>query len=202
MTLLFIYNNENGELFCSQEYDGGEIPKNGTLKQPPETKENETVVFKEGEWHILKDYRFTHKMKKEIDGKLEIKNIEELGEIPDDWELITLAEAETLEEQIRIAGLFMTKYDFYKYVLLPNGLNYNDLLSALSTNIEMRAAWDLCQNVFRGDPLLNKYIKNFITITDEQLNEIFKEHGSEIAKKDETIEDLNTLQGSTGQASL
>jgi len=202
MTELFIYNEENGELFCSQKYDGGEIPTNGTLKIPPETKENETPIFKNGEWVVLKDYRFTHKMKKQTSDGVEVKNIDELGDIPEDWELITLAEAEVLEKQIKIGGLSMTKLDFYKYVLLPGGVNYNDLLGVLASNMELKATWDLCSRVFRGDSFLNEYIKQYITITDEQLDEIFQEHGSEIAKKDETIENLNTLQGSTGQASF
>lgn len=181
MTELFIYNEENGELFCSQKYDGGEIPPNGTLKIPPETKENETPIFKNGEWVVLRDYRFTHKMKKQAGTEVEIKNIEELGDIPEGWELITIAEAEVIEEKKQIAGLFMTKYDFYKYVLQPGGVDYETLMSALNSNMEMKAAWDLCGNVYRGDPLLNQYIKDFVTITDEQLDEIFKTYGS--AKK-------------------
>ena len=159
MTLLFIYNNESGELFCSQEYNGKEIPENGTLKIPPETKENETVVFKNDEWTIEKDYRFTHKMKKENNGKIEVKNIIELGEIPDDWELITVAEAEILEEKIKIAGLSMTKLDFYKYVLLPGGVDYDNLLAVLASNMALKATWDLCSRVYRGDSFLNQYIK-------------------------------------------
>ena len=61
MKELYIYNEDSGELFCSQKYDGGEIPSNGTLEIPPECGENETVVFNDG-WKIVKDYRFTHKI--------------------------------------------------------------------------------------------------------------------------------------------
>lgn len=189
MKQLFIYNEENGELFCSQDYNGGEIPKNGTLEVPPKTKENETVVFKDGAWVIMKDYRFTHRM---IDSENNLEFITELGNIPEGWNLITNAEAEVIEEQKRIAGLFMTKYDFYKYVLLPNGVNYETLMSVLSQSMEMKAAWDLCANVYRGDPLLNEHIKDFITITDEQLDEIFETYGT--SNEEPNAEAITQLQ--------
>lgn len=175
MKELFIYNEENGELFCSQKYDGGEVPPNGTLKIPPKTNENETTIFKDGEWVVLKDYRFTHRM---IDADNNIKFIEELGDIPEGWELITNEQAEELEKRKKLNSLSMTKLDFYKFVLQPHGVDYETLLSILNQNIEMKAVWDLCSRVFRGDNTLCENISTFVpALTSEILDEIFEEHG-------------------------
>ena len=176
MNELFIYNAESGELFCSQKYDGGEIPENATLKIPPSTKENETPVFKNGEWIILKDYRFTHRM---IDSDNNLEYITELGDIPEGWELITNEQAEEFEKRKKLNSLSMTKLDFYKFALQPNGVSYETLLSILNENIEMKAVWDLCSRVFRGDNTLCENITNLVPgLTDDILDNIFEEHGS------------------------
>ena len=102
-------------------------------------------------------------------------------EIEGYWE--QKAEAEEAQRQAeleRIGRLKMTKYDFFKYVLQPNGITYAQLEQALATNAEAKTAWDLCNHVFRGDETLNAYIKTVIpTITDEALTEIFKQYGIE-----------------------
>ena len=100
-------------------------------------------------------------------------------EIEGYWE--QKAEAEEAQRQAeleRIGKLKMTKYDFYKYVLQPNGITYAQLEDILSYSTEAKVAWDLCNHVFRGDTTLNAYIKTVIpTITDEVLTEIFIEKG-------------------------
>ena len=100
-------------------------------------------------------------------------------EIEGYWE--QKAEAEEAQKQAeleRIGKLKMTKYDFYKYIVKPYGLTYAQLEQMVSVNDEVKAAWDLCNHVFRGDTTLNAYIKTVIpTITDEALTEIFIEKG-------------------------
>ena len=102
-------------------------------------------------------------------------------EIEGYWE--QKAEAEEAQRQAeleRIGKLKMTKYDFYKYVLQPNGITYAQLEQALATNTEAKTAWDLCNHVFRGDTTLNAYIKTVIPmITDKALTEIFEQYGIE-----------------------
>ena len=81
-------------------------------------------------------------------------------------------------EQIRIAKLHMTKYDFLKYVLKPNGITYPMLLQVISASEEMSEAWDLCQYVYRGDETLNKFIFEQIpNITPADLTAIFEQYG-------------------------
>lgn len=178
MQLIYFFNVENGELFCSKKYEGEEIPANATLDVPPETKDLETVIFEDG-WKIKKDYRFTHKMLKKDGVKYIIENIEELGDIPEDYELITNEQAQEYIKRNEINALFMTKLDFYKYVLLPGRVDYATLTAELNKNMELKAVWDLCKNIFRGDEFLNKYIKNYIPdVTDETLDEVFIKYGS------------------------
>ena len=102
-------------------------------------------------------------------------------EIEGYWEQKEEAEeAQRQAELERIGKLKMTKYDFYKYVLQPNGITYAQLEQALANNIEAKPAWNLCNHVFRGDETLNEYIKTVIpTITDEVLTEIFEQYGIE-----------------------
>lgn len=178
MELIYFFNETNGELFCSQKYEGENIPANATLEEPPKTKDNETVVFEDGGWVIKKDYRFTHKMLKIEANKYLIFDINELGEIPAGYELITNEQAEEKAKRNEINSLYMTKLDFYKFVLQPGGLDYATLTAELEKNMELKAVWDLCKNIFRGDDFLNQYIKNYIPdITDEALDAVFIEHG-------------------------
>lgn len=154
------------------------MPDNATTIAPPEVNENEARIFdtEHLEWVVYPDYRFTHRMKKED----VIEVIEEVGDIPSGYELITIEEAEELEEKKRIAKLGISKLEFYNYILKPNGIDYAQLLNILNNEMELAAAWDLCTGVYRGDEFLNQYIKEFIpAITDEFLDEIYKKYGKE-----------------------
>lgn len=79
------------------------------------------------------------------------------------------------EEEYRISMLNMTKLDFYKKVLQPNGIDYDKLQQILHTSDEMNASWQLCSRVYRGDKILIGAVKKFIpSITDEELTKIFE----------------------------
>ncbi len=83
-------------------------------------------------------------------------------------------------EQKRIGKLYMTKYDFYKYIVAPNSITYDQLEEIINSNSDIKAAWNLCGNVYRGDKTLCENIKNFIpTMSDELLTAIFKEFGTQ-----------------------
>ena len=84
------------------------------------------------------------------------------------------------KEQERIAKLHMTKYDFFKYVLEPNGITFAALQEVLATNDALNAAFTLCNHVYRGDETLNAFIFAQIpSLTAEALTAIFEEHHAE-----------------------
>lgn len=171
MKMLYFYNEENGELFCSQAFSGGEIPENATLETPPKVKENETPIFKNGEWVILKDYRFTHKM---INANNEIEFITEIGDIAKDCMLITNQEAEEIEEQQRIDKLTMTALDFIN-TIKQFGLTDEQIEDYLNANLSIKHQLQFCQNVYCG---VAKSIMPIsfgeITITAEMVENAFR----------------------------
>lgn len=87
------------------------------------------------------------------------------------------AEEKSLKEATRRAKLHMTKYDFFTYVCKPYGISYDSLISVINSNDDLKAAWELCNHVYRGNADLNAYILKVIpTLTEAKLNEIFEEH--------------------------
>lgn len=91
-----------------------------------------------------------------------------------------LQEEERLKELERLAKLSMTKYDFFKYVCQPAGISYQQLMSIVNSNDEMAAAWNLCSAIYRGDETLCNNIQKYLpAMTDDALNEIFKQYGTE-----------------------
>lgn len=176
MKNLYYYNGENGELFCVQQYDGGTIPEYTTFKVPPKTKENEVAVFdvEKDAWEVYKDYRFTHRMLKDN----EVFVIEDIGEIPSGYRLITIAEAEQIEEQIRIDKLTMTALDFIG-VLVSFGLTLEQIDAYLNENISVRMQLQFCQNVYCGVAKSLMPIEfDDITITAEMVENAFRaKHG-------------------------
>lgn len=147
MKNLYYYNGENGELFCVQQYDGGTMPEYTTLKVPPQTKENEVAIFdvEKDAWEVYKDYRFTHRMLKDN----EVFVIKDIGEIPSGYKLITIEEAEEIEEQIRIDKLTMTALDFIG-VLVSFGLTLEQIDAYLNAHLEIKMQLQFCQNVYCG----------------------------------------------------
>lgn len=82
------------------------------------------------------------------------------------------------KEQLRIAKLHMTKLDFFKYVLKPNGITYTMLQELLHTDENLNATWQLCNHVYRGDETLNSFIfAKLPTLMPEQLTAIFEQYG-------------------------
>ena len=172
MTNIYLFNLDTGEYAMEIPYTGQEVPENGTLKEVPEVTTNQVAVFDtdEDEWQIKSDYRFTHKM---IDKDNKIYDIEEIGEIPEGYILITIEQAEELEEQERIANLHITKLDFYTNLCLPASISYATLSEKIS-ELGMQAQWDLCNHVYYG------VIKPFLAQlplgkTEEEIIAIFEE---------------------------
>ena len=176
------------------------VPPFYTIKKPPKTSANNVAIYQNDTWMLKPDYRGCYI----CDELLNVQVVQEIGEIPDGYILITKAEAEQIandplwyvvqdgelvknpnyeeqKEQQRREYLSMfaiTKYDFFKYICEPNEISYQQLLTMVNLNDEIAAAWNLCERVYRGDDTLCTYITQFLpTMTPEVLDEIFESHG-------------------------
>lgn len=104
-----------------------------------------------------------------VDGSVVLKDKAELE-----------AEEARIKEAKRIAMLHMTKQDFFNYVCKPYGVTYSQLEAIVAGNDDLRAAWNLCNHVYRGNEQLNNYILTVLpALTAEKLTEIFEEHCAE-----------------------
>lgn len=83
-----------------------------------------------------------------------------------------------LEEKERVARLNMTKLDFATY-LQEYGVSYSQLKAVLASNDNAQMQWDLCERVYRFNPLLDEMAKGF-GITSEQLDTMFKKANGEV----------------------
>lgn len=176
------------------------LPPNCTLEAPPELGEHRVAIFQNGVWVVENDYRGEYI----CDEFLNIQIMQVLGNLPEGFIFITKAQAEKITEDylwyivqdgelIRnpnyeeqkaqehkdyVSRLAMTKYDFYKFICVPNDISYSALLQMVSSNEEIAAAWNLCGHVYRGDATLCRYISQFLpAMTEEVLDTIFEEHG-------------------------
>ena len=180
-------------------------PAYATLDEPPIFEDNRVAIFDEEaqKWIAKVDYRGQYI----CDNDLNVLVVSELGEIPEGYILITQEQFDQIQNDFdwfivkdgkliknpdydkikekkhkaHIMKLAMTKYDFFKYVCLPNDITYPQLLQMVQSNEEVAAAWDLCWLVFRGDEVLCSYIFEYLPIlTEEALNEIFEKYGKVI----------------------
>lgn len=144
--MIYAYNIESGEYSMTMPFET-EVGEGKTDIKPPKTKDNEVAVFdvEKQAWQVFKDYRFTHRMIK--DDKIYV--IEKFGDIPSDYKLITIEEAEAIEEQIRIDKLTMTALDFIG-VLVSFGLTLEQIDAYLNAHLEIKMQLQFCQNVYCG----------------------------------------------------
>lgn len=177
------------------------LPAYSTFKKP-DLAEHQAAIYdiSNDDWVILSDYRGQYIVNESMGVKIQT----ELGPLPDGYIAISEEQAVIIqedptyyivdngrliknpnyeeqkakEEAERVAHLSMTKYDFYKLICQPAGLGYQQVMALVNSNDDIAAAWNFCERVYRGDVLLNLYIKDFIpNITEEQLDNIFKEYG-------------------------
>lgn len=86
-----------------------------------------------------------------------------------------IAEQE-LKEKTRIANLKMTPRDFLTG-LQELGVSFEDVIEPLiASNSQVRLELNYCQNVYRGNELLDT-LCGTLGITTEQLDNLFKEKG-------------------------
>lgn len=108
--MIYCYNVHTGEYAATMPFDN-KTGDGRTDIQLPEIEAGEVAVFNGESWSVYPDYRFTHKM--ELDGA--IYPIENFGDIPDGYTLLTNEQAATLEEAQRINNLTMTPLDFITF---------------------------------------------------------------------------------------
>lgn len=80
------------------------------------------------------------------------------------------------EEKERIAMLKMTPRDFLLAVV-DMGVDYSKIKELMASNPQVEIELQYCNNVYRGNPLLDQLCGNF-GVTTEQLDELFKAKGS------------------------
>lgn len=177
------------------------LPAYSTFKKP-EIAEHQAALYdiSNDDWVILPDYRGQYIVNESMNVKIQA----ELGPLPEGYIPISEEQAVIIQndpiyyiidngrliknpdyekekakqEAERIARLSITKYDFYKLICQPNGLGYQQVMALVNSNDDIAAAWNFCERVYRGDELLNTYIKQFIPgITNAQLDEIFIIYG-------------------------
>lgn len=80
------------------------------------------------------------------------------------------------KEKERIAMLKMTPRDFLLAVV-DMGVDYTKIKELMASNPQVEIELQYCNNVYRGNPLLDQLCGNF-GVTAEQLDELFKTKGS------------------------
>lgn len=79
-------------------------------------------------------------------------------------------------EKERIAMLKMTPRDFLLAVV-DMGVDYSKIKELMASNPQVEIELQYCNNVYRGNPLLDQLCGNF-GVTAEQLDKLFKAKGS------------------------
>lgn len=151
------------------------IPAYATLQHPLSNKQGFAVIFNES-WEYTPDHRGQKVINPDTE---EVFEVNYLGELKDgfvDYETYINSEEykekKAKEEQKRLMMSNMTKLDFVN-ALETFGVNYYEhILPLLNSNLEAKKQWDLCERVYRFNPLLDELAKGF-GITPNQLDKIF-----------------------------
>jgi len=175
--MIYAYNIETGEYSMTMPFETEQGDGKTDIK-PPKTEENQVAVFdsEKQAWEVFNDYRFTHKMTK--DGV--IYAIEDFGEIPSGYELITNEKADEIEEENRIDKLTMTPLDFINF-LVSNGLTLEQIDAYLTAIISVKMQLTYCNNVYCGvAKSLMPITVGDITITSDMVVNAFKVKNGEL----------------------
>lgn len=132
-------------------------PANSTDIEPPVVGQNEIALFEIENWTIKKDYRGQY----QCNTNLEISQVEKIGELEDDYVLITKEQAEKIgednlyyivqdgelvenpnyneqkaqKEKERIAKLYLTGADVERGIYQARGMDFEDII-ALVTQLQ------------------------------------------------------------------
>ncbi len=172
------------------------VPVNATTIVPPEAPSGFIQVYENNSWVLIRDYRG----KWQLSPSGDLTEVDYIGEPKNGYAVLSEQQYQkqledplyyvaidgkvevnpnwsTIEKE-RIGMLSMTKLDFLNHICKPNGITYRQLMEIVRSSEEIEEAWELCSAVYRGDEVLCGNIKKFIpTITDSELNRIFKTYG-------------------------
>lgn len=93
------------------------------------------------------------------------------------------------KEKERIKMLSCTKRDF-ALLLQELGVTYSQLKEKIATNEQAQLEWDLCERLYRFNPLLDTMAVS-MGITSQQLDMLFK-----VANGENTVDDLKATVSS------
>lgn len=173
------------------------VPANSTLIAIPEYRENEIPVFENGQWVVKPDYR---KNFYKVDESFNVREIETIGEQegfyvvdkavgdaikqnPDkfkivDDEIVKKSDEEYEQdqeqrEQLRIAGLNLTKADVLLALYQDKGLTPDDIKSMLKDNVPALIKFDYASAYYRGDDVVNA-LGLALGYTKEEMDYLFE----------------------------
>lgn len=156
------------------------VPAYATLLEPLDAKEGYAVVFNSN-WEYIEDNRGEKVINPETE---EIVVVDYLGALQTGFvpyneyiESEEYQEKKKKEEYERLQQSNMTKLDFVNELEAYGITYYEHIVPLLNSNLEARKQWDLCERVYRFNPLLDGLALTF-GITSEQLDEIFKKRGA------------------------
>lgn len=179
------------------------VPSNATIVLPPETAEDQTAVFEDGEWKVKPDYRKNYYKVNEQMIVEEIKDIgeqegfyivskatgEEIKQNPDKFKIENgIIIEKSLEEYnqeladkeaLRVANLSLTAADVERAIYKAFGKDFDDLIELVKTNtpdgIDIKALKiELkANNFYRGNPYISQ-IGALLNVTETQLDEFFE----------------------------
>lgn len=180
------------------------LPANATFIKPPASEPFKARVFIDEVWSFVKDFR---KGFYKVDSNLVVSEITELGDIPEDYILVTevvgddikanpnkyviddgivrekTEEEKEAEERERISHLRCTKRVFV-LMLEQLGLDYFEQIQPkIEANRQAKLEWELCVELERSNPLLDS-IGAKLGITHEQLDKLFKYANGEITQEE------------------
>lgn len=175
------------------------IPANATENMPPKSKTNEVVIYNNG-WQIMADFRGEYIVNEDLEPKI----VEEIGNLPEGYIVITENQAQKIlednlyyiiqdgqlvknpnydeqkqaREEERVNNLTMTALDFIG-VLQGFGLTLIQINTYLENNLPVKMQLTYCQNVYCGVAKALMPIEyEGITITAEMVEQAFKnKHG-------------------------
>ena len=186
--MLYEFNEQTGEYIMEMPF-ATEKTVNRTEIKPPKTKDSEVAVFNNElqDWEVFKDYRFTHKMMKIEGNNVSIETIENFGEIPEGWTLITNEQAKEIEEKQKIETLTMTPLDFIG-VLQSFGLSLQQINAFLEANLEAKIQLTYCNFVYCGvAKKLMPITVDEITVTAEMVEQAFIDKNPSVFEETENI---------------
>lgn len=200
------YYDENGIFICESEaeQDPAEwqinhkkiyiIPANATKIKPPKTGENQTTIFNGKNWDVVADYRGKYI----CDALMNVIYVQEVGELPDGYIIITAEQAAEIaeddlkyivdngelipnphyeedkaaRERERIGHLSLTKREVFLALYNAKGITPEQVRATI-TDTAALIEFDYATEYYRGNPLID-VIGSQLGYTSADLDYLFE----------------------------